>query len=120
MAKAPLEFEQPPVIELVLGVEFARLASFNSGHLGWFWKHCLRDEWVRAADAAPIADQFETFHEQQRWGIPDLRVLVGAPAPPPRLQISTTRGDRMIQVQPTRFHYNWQKKDQAYPSYRQV
>jgi uncharacterized protein (TIGR04255 family) len=112
--------QHPPIIELVLGVQFAPLTSFTNGHFGWFWKRYLEDEWVRGTDAIAIADQFETFDERRRWGMPDLRLLMSVSPPPVRFQLSNASGDRMIQVQPTRFHYNWQKKGQAYPSYRQV
>jgi uncharacterized protein (TIGR04255 family) len=35
-----------------------------------------------------------------------------------RFRITNAAGDRMIQVQPNRFHYNWQKRDAVYPTYR--
>jgi uncharacterized protein (TIGR04255 family) len=41
-----------------------------------------------------------------------------APASLTRLLITNAAGDRMIQVQPSRFHYNWQKCEGVYPSYQ--
>ncbi len=117
MANGIPRFEHPPIVELVLGVQFAPLANFTNGHLGWFWKRYLEEDWLRPADAVPIVDQFETFADQRRWGAPDFRLTVGPVASPTRLQIRNATGDRMLQVQPTRFHYNWLKKDQAYPTY---
>jgi uncharacterized protein (TIGR04255 family) len=120
MVQAFVEFERPPVVELVLGVQFAPLVNFTGAHVGWFWKQFLGNEWTRATETVPILDQFERFDEQRHWGIPDLRVLVAAPGPPARFQVSTAAEDRMIQVQATRFHYNWVKKDQVYPHYARV
>ena len=37
-----------------------------------------------------------------------------------RVQLTTQSGQRMIQLQSTRFHYNWQKKGEGYPSYQHV
>jgi hypothetical protein len=35
------------------------------------------------------------------------------------LQLTNAAGDRVVQVQNTRFIYNWRKQNLAYPSYRQ-
>jgi uncharacterized protein (TIGR04255 family) len=115
-----VRFERPPVIELVLGVQFGPVVGLTSGHLGWFWKQYLGEEWAKATDAVPILDQFETFNEKRGWAIAGAAFQVGMGMPPHRLQLTTESGDRMIQVQPTRFHYNWQRKAEAYPSYPQV
>jgi uncharacterized protein (TIGR04255 family) len=109
----------PPVVEVVLGVQFAPLTDFNSGHLGWFWKLFLGREWGRAADAPPLPDQFETF-EATRWGPPVFAVKLDSPARPRRLQITSEAGDRLIQVQPTQFIYNWMKKERPYAGFDQV
>jgi uncharacterized protein (TIGR04255 family) len=86
--------------------------------LGWFWKQYLTGEWRSAADAVPLPDQFEFFREQQRWSLPGLQLSLLPGPKPSRLQITNSDGDRMIQVQSTRFHYNWQKRNAVYPSYR--
>jgi uncharacterized protein (TIGR04255 family) len=114
-----VKFCDPPIIELVLGLQFVPLSGMTSGHLGWFWKRYLGDEWVKATDAVAIIDQFESFDEKRAVGL-GLQLQIAQVMVPHRLQITTAAGDRMIQVQPSRFHYNWQKKGSAYPSYRQV
>lgn len=111
-------FRNPPVVEVVLGVQFAPLLNFTSGHLGWFWRECLGREWPRVVDAPPLPNQFETF--EKRHGTPPMfQVKLGAATRAPRLQISNQGGDRLIQVQQTRFIYNWQKKEgeAIYPSF---
>jgi uncharacterized protein (TIGR04255 family) len=120
MASSPVKFENPPIVELVLGVQFAPLRGLSSGHIGWFWKRYLGDEWTNAVDTFPIMDQFETFGNQPRAKVPDLSVLLNQGPLARRVQISTETGARMVQVQPTRFHYNWQKKAHAYPSYQDM
>ena len=112
-------FEQPPVVEAVLGVQFTPLTTLTSGHLGWFWKKCLGSEWKTATDAVALPPQVEAFGAPS-WLTPGVLQLNVGNAPPTRLQITNSEGDRMIQVQSSRFHYNWQKKEGAYPSYRAV
>src|SRR5258708_5098154 len=100
MSQPDIEFDRPPIAELVLGVQFAPLVQLTNGHMGRFWGQALGQEWERASDAPPIADQFETFDAPSQWLVPNFQFLMGAPAPVARLQISTESGDRMIQVEP--------------------
>src|SRR5437870_1771805 len=120
MTQPAILFDHPPIVELVLGVQFAPLVGLTNGHMGRFWCQALGPEWKRAIDAPPIADQFEAFDGPSQWLVPNFQFLMRIPTPVSRLQISTEPGDQMIQIQPTRFHYNWQKKESEYPSYRHV
>jgi uncharacterized protein (TIGR04255 family) len=112
-------FDHPPVVETVFGVQFAPLAKLTNGHLGWFWKERLGSEWTQAADAVVLPMQIETFGTPA-WATPAVQLSVGPASPAARLQVTNSEGDRMIQVQSSRFHYNWQKKEGNYPHYRVV
>jgi uncharacterized protein (TIGR04255 family) len=112
--------DAPPVVEVVLGVQFSPLVKFTSGHAGWFWKSYLDSNWTTCADAPPLADQFERF-EGVRRGPPKGVMLRLEPASAcPRLQITNAADDRMLQLQPTRFHFNWRQRGRSYPSYGTV
>ncbi|HEX4145660.1 MAG TPA: TIGR04255 family protein [Pirellulales bacterium] len=112
-------FAHPPVIELVLGVQFDPL-GLTSGHLGWYWKSTLGDEWPRVADAPRLLDQVEPFGNMMAsWPFPNL-ISFGRAAEAQRLQISNDSRDRMIQVQDTRFIFNWLKGEGEYPRYPQI
>jgi uncharacterized protein (TIGR04255 family) len=110
-------FEHPPVIEAVLGVQFAQLKGLSSAHVGWFWKKYLDCKWQKVADAVSLPDEFErfepTFPGPMRIKVEPLRL-------PARLQISWASDGRMIQIQSTRFHYNWNRIGGEYPRYRSV
>lgn len=110
-------FDHPPVIEAVLGVQFAPIPGVTSGHFGWFWKNFLDPSWVKALEATSLADQFEIFGEQEGWKLP---LLPLTPAPAVRLQIINAEDDRVIQVQNTRFIYNWRRRDSLYPSFEKL
>ena len=110
-------FDHPPVVEAILGVQFPPPAKLTNGHLGWFWKKFLEPEWTDAVDAAALPTQLELFGALA-WATPQMLLSVVPGSPAARLQVTNKGGDRMIQIQSSRFHYNWQKKDGAYPSYR--
>lgn len=112
-------FASPPIVEIVLGVQFAPLTKFNSGHFGLFWK-LLGDEWSEGSDALPLEDQFETFERPQWLGTPAVKLQLSPMPLPGRFIIHHKCKDRLIQVQQTRFHLNWRKREGFYPSYKEL
>jgi uncharacterized protein (TIGR04255 family) len=110
------KFDQPPVVETVLGVQFSPLVNFTVGHFGWFWKSYLGSDWPKAEDAPVLMDQFEKFGDELSWGALGVQISISG-NPPARLQITNAAGDRVIQIQNTRFIYNWRKRQNSYPSY---
>ena len=119
MAQRTPKFERPPIVELAVGVQFAPLTEFSSAHVGVFWHECLGNDWKKATDAPPLADQFELFGEQKRWRVPGLELRLD-PVGTPRVQIANDSGDCLIQIQSTRFLYNWRKRETHYPSFEEV
>lgn len=115
------KFTSPPVSETVVSAQFARLPRFSNAHAGWFWKVYLDpSEWSEAKEVPRFADQFERFGEEQRFKSPDEGILIAISPVAQRLQITNSSGDRMIQVQDSRFVCNWRRKqpgDAPYPSY---
>lgn len=59
---SPRRFVNPPIVELVLGVQFSRLTKFSIGQFGLFWKE-HKDQWTGPSDGPLIEDQFELFDE---------------------------------------------------------
>lgn len=114
------KYDSPPVIETVLGVQFSPLPKFTNAHAGWFWKKCLDETWIAVQEAPPIQDVFERFGEEKLWG-PEAALRVFTEPTSNRSQIIRADNARMIQVQPTRFMYNWKKSDGVdYPSYEKL
>lgn len=111
-------FPNPPIVELVIGAQFERLAM-PSGYYGLFWKE-LGDEWVRPLDAPLLEDQFETF-DKPRWSVPTaLQFKLQEAQGASRFLVGNRDKSRLIQLQPSRLHLNWRKRDDAYPSYRKM
>lgn len=111
------KFDNPPVVETVIGVQFAPLVSLSNAHVGWYWKECLDAGWTKVEQTTPLADQFETFGEERSWVRPGIRIGIRPQSEPDRLQIIQDNDERMIQVQRTRFICNWRKRGSTYPSY---
>jgi uncharacterized protein (TIGR04255 family) len=115
MAGSP-DFAAPPIVELVLGAQFSPLTKLTAGHFGLFWKE-LGDEWTDPSDGPPLCDEFELFDRPQ-WARPSrLELRVGPVRLPGRFMVGHRDKHRLIQVQATRFHFNWRKRDEFYPSY---
>lgn len=117
MTSDPLpEYDRPPVVESILGVQFEPLGSLKSAHLGVYWKS-LGPEWSRVSDAPPLEPQFERFGASAAWGRLAFQLRLGQ-TPDVRLQIRND-ASRMIQVQNGRFHFNW-LGGAEYPRYPRV
>ncbi|HEX4053583.1 MAG TPA: TIGR04255 family protein [Tepidisphaeraceae bacterium] len=108
MAETFPKYDNPPVVETVLSAQFARLPKFRTAHAGCFWKSALDETWNSANDAPRLDDSFERFGDERVWGPPGgFRFSTGVEAQ--RTQIVRADATRMIQVQDSRFIYNWQK-----------
>jgi uncharacterized protein (TIGR04255 family) len=117
MTKALPEFDAPPVVETVLGGQFETLELSNA-LAGWYWKSKLGDKWPTATDAVRLDDVFERFGDERIWTDPGPTIRFSQ-KPRSRLQIVREDGTRMVQVQDSRFVYNWKKsKESSYPTYQ--
>jgi uncharacterized protein (TIGR04255 family) len=111
---------RPPIVEVVVGVQFDSIPGLGAGHLGAFWRE-LGGEWPNVEDAPALSPQFERFGEENALPFfAGLRLQL-MPRPEVRLQIRNSSKDRMVQVQNGRLHYNWLRQGEAeYPSYGKV
>ena len=115
-----VDFERPPLIETVLGVQFDPLPRLTTAHLGAFWHVLGPQEWPNVVDAPSLQQQFERFGDDNAWVEPELRLRL-SPKAEVRLQIRNADNDRMIQVQNGRFHLNWLgRQGREYPRYSSV
>ncbi len=110
-------FVNPPIVEMVLGVQFSSLTKLTSGHYGLFWKE-LGDGWIKPEDEPLIEDNFELFDRPARTVPAGLQLLRLEPVRlPGRFMLWHESRDRLLQIQATRFHLNWRKHEGNYPSY---
>lgn len=115
MAADPLpKFDNPPVNEVVLGVQFDPLTRLTPAHLGIWWaEDDRRARYPLCEERPPLPTAVETFAAP---GIPSFRLQVG-PMSPALWFLSQTRNE-LLQVQRDRFTRNWTRSpDVRYPSY---
>ncbi|MDZ4819120.1 MAG: TIGR04255 family protein [Planctomycetota bacterium] len=113
------DYERPPVVETVLGIQFDQIPGFGNAHLGSFWKTLDTAKWPNVADAPPLHSEAEQFGDAVRW--PSHLKIQLTQDPRSRLQIRDPLGDRMIQIQNGRCHYNWLGQGGSdYPRYLAV
>ncbi|MBZ0168325.1 hypothetical protein MELA_02160 [Candidatus Methylomirabilis lanthanidiphila] len=108
------DFKAPPVIEVVLGVQFDPLPNFLTAHYGLFWSH-VKDEYPILEDRAPLTEIFEGVQGVEAKGEIE---LVDLP-PLRRVFLIHSNKNYLIQLQPTRFHHNWRKSKEGdeYPHF---
>lgn len=113
------DFVNPPIAELVLGAQFSPLTKLTTGHFGLFWKE-LGNDWTEPGDGPLVEDQFELF-DRPRWRAPIVAQLRLEPLRiPSRFTIGHKNKDRLLQIQASRFHLNWRKREDFYPSYKML
>lgn len=116
------DYDRPPLVETVLGVQFDRLRRATNAHWGAFWKTLNPAIWQQVADAPLLSEQFERFErfeEARDWA--EAVQLQFSQVPAGRLQVRNVDGNRMVQIQNGRLHFNWLgSEDEDYPRYEQV
>ena len=97
------DYDRPPVIEVVYGAAFAPLKAWKVPHIGLFWQRIF-EEFPRCEQVLPILGT-------------DLVDPSGLPVP--RVWLINDEDDRLVQLQPGRFLFNWRRRKNAgpYPRY---
>ena len=110
------KFDNPPVVEVALSVQFERL-SISAAHIGLVWQK-FRDRFPNIEEKPEIEAAIEQFGPPERKG-PGVRFEVGV-MPIPRFWFVNQDGSELVQVQRDRFIRNWRKKDggPGYPKLR--
>lgn len=115
------EFDNPPVTEVVLSVQFSELRGYRTVHAGLLWERCFRESYPNFSEHPPLDPVFETFGPRD-VGRPSVKLLQ-VPGPPlPRLWFLNNVGSELVQVQSDRFIHNWRKIGQGaeYPRYEAI
>lgn len=114
------EFERPPLVEVVLGVQFEPLERLRVVHLGLLWQD-FRDRFPRTEEQVPLEPAVELFGAT-RPTQPLVRFTVRERPPVPRVWLLSHSGTELIQIQQDRFIRNWRKspEDARYPRYHKL
>jgi uncharacterized protein (TIGR04255 family) len=115
--KTPLpDYERPPVIEVVCGIQFESLANFQATALGLFWQR-IREEYVDTKEMPPLPPTKEQFGEISKGITPEIEILSSPPIP--RMFYVDKTGSWLMQLQKDRFLHNWRKEKESdvYPRF---
>jgi uncharacterized protein (TIGR04255 family) len=113
------DFDDPPVVETALSVEFAPLFGWNILHFGLFWRE-IRQEYPRFEVQPPLISQVERFGEEAKKPQPvSIQITNQMPV---RCWFFDQSQTRLVQVQQDRLVYNWRKVAglDPYPHYEHI
>jgi uncharacterized protein (TIGR04255 family) len=118
MTETP-DFANPPIVELILGAQFSALTKLRAGHFGKFWNE-LGSDWTDPEDGPLLEDHFELFDYPKWSSSAGLQLRLEPIRLPGRFLLGHKNKDRLLQIQATRFHLNWRKREDFYPSYKRL
>jgi uncharacterized protein (TIGR04255 family) len=101
------DFGNPPLTEVVVGVQLNSLDGFLAPYLGGVWD-LFRDDFESAEEHHPLPPVFETFGQIPQVGLQFPFRIATAPELPRVFLVNRDR-TRLLQVQRDRFIHNWRK-----------
>lgn len=113
------DFTDPPLDEVVLGVQFAPVLSYASVDARDVWE-LFRSEFPKVQEQLLLQPQFETFGGANLQ--PSFQFQVGAPPVGSRLWFISAQENHLLQFQSDRFLMNWRKNPnpQPYPRFEGI
>ncbi len=118
--KALPEFNNPPVVEVALAMQFDAIHGLRTAQMGALWLGQFKERFPLTEEHPPIDPVFERFGRSQRPVRARIQVLDRPPIP--RCWFLNEAGTELIQVQQTRFIHNWRKQGshEDYPRYEHL
>jgi uncharacterized protein (TIGR04255 family) len=113
-----IDFETPPVTEVVCGITFKPFENMLSPHFGLLWEK-YKNDYPKCREVAPLTPIIERFEDAPSPS-PDFELRDTPPLP--RIWFVHKNETAIIQVQRDRFLHNWRKmeEDDEYPRYDTV
>ncbi len=113
------DFTDPPLDEVVLGVQFAPIPLFTSVDSRGVWE-LFKDEFPKVQEQPLLQQQFEIFGGANLQ--PSFQFQVGAPPVGSRLWFVSDAENHLLQFQSDRFLTNWRKSPnpQPYPRFEGI
>lgn len=113
------DFQNPPLVETVLSLQFQPLEGFSLVHVGLLW-HKFRDSFPVIEERHPLPVAYEAFGEPSQG---QLEVKIEGKPSAPRAWFLNQAQTELIQIQTDRFVHNWRKVGQPsrpYPRYESI
>jgi uncharacterized protein (TIGR04255 family) len=114
------DFAHPPVVEVVLGMQFEPLADLKMRHFGLLWRE-LFSRYPQTEDLPPLQQAVERFGAGPQVS-DGPKIELSESMPLPRCWYINDPGTQLVQVQRDRFVCNWKKqaREDEYPRYENI
>jgi uncharacterized protein (TIGR04255 family) len=99
-----LDFEKPPINEVVIGIYFKPVIQIRAESLGIFWEK-IRNDLPATLQVAPLTPQTP---------------VIGEVFPLPRFWFHSKDETRLLQLQRDLFFYNWRERADQYPRFETI
>ncbi|MCC6680637.1 MAG: TIGR04255 family protein [Phycisphaeraceae bacterium] len=113
------DYNHPPLVEVVLSVQFDELIEFSLPHFGLLWQKKYRSQFPRTEIHPPLNISTERFGVRSS-SRPVVKLEMLEPPPLPRLWMLNDESGGLIQIQTNRIAYNWRKTRGEYPHYETI
>ena len=116
------EYDEPPVVEVAISLQFKVLESLRSPYFGLLWSVFRQEGYSRIEEHGELEPAFEVF---EPTSLPSVGIRVqtfdDAP-PPPRVWLLNEPQNELIQIQGDRLILNWRRGAQSepYPRYSHI
>lgn len=112
------DYENPPVSEVVFGIQFNKLKALKAPHTGILWEKLDIKEYPECKEMPTLPHLIEAFNEPPTQS-QSVTIETLTHPPLPRLFFINTDKNHLIQIQQDRFLQNWRKltSDDKYPRF---
>ena len=112
-------YENPPLIEVVCGVQFDALHNLHAPYIGKFWAE-IEKEFPVVQTVQPLDPVRENLGES--GGAQTVTFSISNVPPMPRVWLSSADETGLVQIQNVRFLYNWRRQSHSpdYPRFESV
>lgn len=116
-ASALPDYINPPVNEVVFGVQFKKISGLQTPHIGLLWGKIDRNKFPRIQEMPTLPHIMEMPDGTKG---PSMSIETFERPPLPRIFFINATEEQLIQVQDDRFHQNWRKlkEENTYPRYQ--
>lgn len=113
------DYERPPVIEVIYGIQFDPLKEWRTPLIGALWQ-TIKTDYPKFKEMPVLAPVVERFDQTIQTEMAALELLDGPPLP--RLFFLDSSENWVMQVQNDRFLHNWKRmhEDDVYPRFGTV
>lgn len=110
------DYENPPVIEVICGIQFDTIEKLLTPHIGLLWEK-YKPDFPLFKELPPLVPVIEKYDEPT-----EPEFTISHTPPLPRTWLIQKSQNGIIQIQKDRFFYNWRKVNPGdeYPRYKSV